>query len=192
MKAKLFLPMFLVSFALVLNAQDQHGSKTRYGIEINQFITGSGFGSGTEAYLTVAPDHRKLLGMGVYYSPENKKITGLTVHHERSLIRFDERNIPVILPYAFYNLIYRKTNIPEVKENQDQGGERVTYTSMEHHVGFGLRFNVWACIQIKTEAGYGIYLGSIKKPSTPDPITGEISGTSGFSGIAKIGICYTF
>ena len=33
-------------------------------------------------------------------------------------------------------------------------------------------------------------LGSIKKTSYPDPLTGEIRGTNGFGAIAKIGLSY--
>ena len=128
----------------------------------------------------------------MFYDPDNKKITGITIHHERTLIRMHEGIIPRITPYAFYNLIYRKTSQHEVMTNKDVTGDRVTYTSMEHHIGIGARFKLGAGICIKSEAGYGVYLGSIRKPSAPNPVTGEISGTNGFGAIAKIGICYTF
>ena len=180
-------------FSSTLKAQDlENKGKTHYGIEITQFITGSGFSSGTEAYFIVIPDNKKQISLGIIYCSEYKKITGISVHHERTLMRIKHGKIPVITPYAYYDLIYRKNTIREVLMDKEKIGDMVTYTSMEHHVGVGARFRVGAGFSLKTEAGYGVYLGSIKKPSSPNPFTGEISGTNGFGILAKIGLCYSF
>jgi hypothetical protein len=180
-------------FSNTLNAQDlENKEKTHYGIEITQFITGSGFSTGTEAYFIVIPDNQKQISLGIYYCSEYKKITGISVHHERTLMRIKHGRIPVITPYAFYDLIYRKNTINEVVQDKEKTGELVTYTSMEHHLGAGARFKIAGGLSLKTEAGYGVYLGSIKKPSSPDPLTGEITGTHGFGLLAKIGFCYSF
>lgn len=189
----ILLAFSAVVFSNTLNAQNpENKEKTHYGIELTQFITGSGFRSGTEAYFVVIPDNKKQISLGIYYCSEYKKITGISVHHERTLIRIKHNKIPVVTPYAFYNLIYRKNTIHEVFLDKEKTGDLVTYTSMEHHLGAGARFNIGGGISMKTEAGYGVYLGSIKKPSSTDPITGEISGTNGFGMIAKIGLCYAF
>jgi hypothetical protein len=187
-----FLAFTVVVFSNTLNAQDlENKEKTHYGIELTQFITGSGFSSGTEAYFTVIPDNKKQISLGVYYCSEYKKITGISVHHERTLIRIHDK-VPFVTPYAYYDLIYRKNTIHEVFSDKEIKGDLVTYTSMEHHLGVGARFRLGAGISLKTEAGYGIYLGSIKKPSSPNPVTGEVSGTNGFGMLAKIGLCYAF
>jgi hypothetical protein len=165
---------------------------TKYALEFSQFVTGSGFKTGTEAYITIIPDTRKQVSLGIYFCSEYKKITGISVHHERTLVKIHPGNEPFIIPYAFYDFIYRKNTIREVLEDKSRKGELVTYASMEHHLGIGGRIKITPSLDLKTEAGYGVYLGSIKKPSEPDKITGEISGTNGFGVIAKIGFCYTF
>jgi hypothetical protein len=188
-----FFTFAVVVFSNILLAQDpENRQKTRYGIELTQFVAGSGFSSGTEAYFTVIPDNKKQISLGIYYCSEYKKITGISVHHERTLINIKRNKVPVVTPYAFYDLIYRKNTIPEVFQDKEKKGDLVTYTSMEHHLGVGARFKLGAGLRLNTEAGYGVYLGSIKKPSSPNLVTGEISGGNGFGILAKIGLCYIF
>jgi hypothetical protein len=165
-------------------------NRTRYGIEISQFITGSGFASGTEIYVTVIPDHKKNISLGFYFCTEQKKITGISVHHERSLLRY--ASYRRVVPYAFYNMIYRFTKIEEVSTTKDPEATTALYKSMEHHLGIGIRINLVKNLCFKSALGYGVYLGSIKKPSEPNPMTGEITGTNGFGPIAKIGVAYIF
>jgi hypothetical protein len=160
--------------------------KTRYGLEISQFITGSGFASGTELFITVIPNYNMNLSLGIYYCTETKRISGFTVHHERVLIRNSE--FKTFVPYGFYNLIYRDTKIREVLANKDYQGDYVGYASIEHHFGIGIRYYLAKNLNVNCAFGYGVYLGSIKKPSEPNPVTNEITGTNGFGFITKIGI----
>jgi hypothetical protein len=164
--------------------------KARYGLEISQFITGSGFASGTELIVTVVPDKIKNLSFGLYFCPERKKITGVTIHQEMTLKKFT--SYKKITPYAFFNLIYRRSKVREVLADKNAVGEYGMYKSIEHHLGIGLRIRILDDLYFKGSLGYGLYLGSIKKPSEPDALTGEVRGTNGFGGIAKIGIAYTF
>jgi hypothetical protein len=191
-----YVPVLLFMFfiaATAMNAQQPgRQSKTRYGVEMNYFATGSGFKPGSELYVTVIPDNRKLLSMGLYFSPDQKRLSGFTLQHERSLYHIHGDRIPRIMPFAFYNLIYRKTNMHEILENKEITGEMATYASIEHHIGIGANIRLGAGFYFKAETGYGIYLGSIGRPSSPDPVTREISGTNGFGGIAKVGFGYYF
>ena len=59
---------------------------------------------------------------------------------------------------------------------------------MEHHVGLGLRVTIIKSIYLTTELGYGIYLGSIMKPSKPNEVLNESSGTNGSGVLAKVGV----
>ena len=165
-------------------------NRTRYGLELSQFITGSGFASGTEIYITVIPDHKKNISLGLYFCPELKKITGITVHHEMALRRYSSHQM--VVPYAFYNMIYRITKIREVSADKNLEGDNAIYKSLEHHLGIGIRISLAKDLYFKSALGYGVYLGSIKRPSEPDPVTGEIMGKNGFGAIAKIGIAFTF
>ena len=190
---KTFLIWTIISMMISTGLQGQISDslkRTRYGLELNQFITGSGFASGTELYITVIPDYKKNISLGLYFCNEQKKITGITIHHERSLCRYDRHRI--VAPYAFYNMIYRITKTREASANKDFRDNYVTYKSMEHHIGIGIRISLAKDFYFNSALGYGVYLGSIKKPSEPNQLTGEITGTNGFGPIARIGVAYTF
>lgn len=187
------LVLMIFFTAVAADAQESgQRSKTRYGIEMNYFATGSGFKPGSELYLTVIPDNRKLLSMGLYFSPDQRKLTGFTIQHERSLYRVHGDRIPRIMPFAFYNLIYRKTTMHEILVNKEIEGPMASYASIEHHIGVGANIRLGAGFYFKAETGYGIYLGSIGRPSAPDAATGVISGTNGFGALAKVGFGYYF
>ena len=164
--------------------------KTRYGVELSQFITGSGFASGSEIYITVLPDNRKSLSFGIYFCPEQKKVSGVTMHHEVALVRYHLQK--KIAPYAFYNMIYRFTRTGVKNPSKDGEVEYGLYKSLEHHLGLGLNAAITKKLHIKGAIGYGVYFGSIKKPSAADYITGEVTGSNGFGAIAKIGVSYVF
>lgn len=164
--------------------------KTRYGVELSQFITGSGFASGSEIYVTVLPDNRKSLSFGLFFCTEQKKISGVTMHHEMALVRYSMEKR--VVPFAFYNMIYRFTRTGVNKPGEDGGIEYGLYKSLEHHLGLGLNAGIIKNLHIKVAVGYGVYLGSIEKPSAADPLTGEIKGSNGFGAIAKIGVSYVF
>lgn len=190
---KTLLSIAFISMTIVTGIYSQTNDtikRTRYGIEISQFITGSGFASGTEVYITVIPNNKKNISLGLYFCPEAKRLTGVTLHHEISLLR--NSNHKKVFPYAFYNMIYRitRTRVELAENNYEM--DYVRYKSFEHHIGIGVQIAMAKDISFKSALGYGVYLGSIKKPSAPDPITGEIMGQHGFGAIAKIGIAYTF
>lgn len=189
MKNLLLTIIVSISAALVLNAQQADSLKsTRYGIEISQFITGSGFASGTDIYATVIPDNRKSLSFGLFFCTESRKISGITMHHEVTLIRYPSQKRAV--PYAFYNMIYRFTKARVILPGLEDEWNYSLYKSLEHHLGIGLNITIVKGLQVKGALGYGVYLGSIRKPSAADPLTGEVSGSNGFGAIAKIGIAY--
>jgi hypothetical protein len=62
---------------------------------------------------------------------------------------------------------------------------------MEHHLGLGLDINISDNILLESSFGYGLYLGSIKRPSA-DPATKEVMGTSGGGFIFKTGFGFRF
>jgi hypothetical protein len=176
------------------NAQIRKNTGTQYGIAISQFISGSGFQPGYEAHFTVQPSSKAKVGFGLFFDNETKKFSGITITHQRMLMA-NRRKLPVIQPFVFYNFIYRRTSMPELKltdEGITPSGDWVSYASMEHHLGLGLNVNVSEKIKLNLNYGYGLYLGSIKRPSAPDPITSEITGTSGNGFILKTGLGFMF
>jgi hypothetical protein len=161
--------------------------ETRYGFEISQFTSASGFKAGSEAHFTVRPSLRSQVGFGIYFDSEHQRISGVTITHKRMLRSYKINQNPVFEPLFFYNFIYRKSNLPELRGDGTLGSMS-TYTSMEHHIGLGCNINILPKLFLQGEAGYGLYLGSIKKPSAPDPITNEVKGTNGWGSIMKFGI----
>jgi len=192
MNRHLFILFILIQFIPNLIIAQKQTKETLYSVEFNEFYTSSGFAAGSEIYFTVIPDSKKSISLGLYYCPESKSITGITIHHERYLKTAFKLKSNRINPYAFYNLIYRRTKMTELLPGNMESDKKVTYKSMEHHIGMGTQIYLRKNVFVKGELGYGLYIGSIKKASGPDPITGEIYGKTGFGFISKIGIGFIF
>ena len=135
--------------------------KPRFAIGISQFITGSGFAPGTEFIITVIPDNIKNLSLGFYFDTQRKRIAGITIHQEMTLRKFASNKI--ITPYAYFNLIYRRTKIREVQADNNTIGDFGMYKSIEHHLGIGLRVRIVKDFYIKSSLGYGLHPGFNKK-----------------------------
>lgn len=164
--------------------------KTRYALELNQFVTGSGFSTGTELYITIIPDQRKSLSFGLHFNPAEGKLSGVTVNHKVALRRLSE---PVrVMPYAFYNMVYRFTRTGDKTPEEPEDVSYGLYKSMEHHLGVGLDIRINKSFHLTGGVGYGVYFGSIMKPTAPDPFTGEVTGSNGFGAIAKTGLVLLF
>lgn len=190
MKTFTLILIVALTGAMQMKAQRDEAAqrKTRYALELNQFVTGSGFSTGTELYITIVPDQRKSLSFGLHFNPAEGKLSGVTVNHKVALRRVSE---PVrVMPYAFYNMIYRFTrtgdHTPEAPGDVSYG----LYKSMEHHLGLGLDIMLNKSFHLTGGAGYGVYFGSIMKPTAPDAFTGEVTGSNGFGAIAKIGLTW--
>lgn len=163
-------------------------SKTRYGLELSQFLSQSGFAPGTELSVIVLPDRIKNLSLGINFCPESKKFTGIIIHHERTLMRNTfKTNMDV---YAFYNMVYRVTKTQIFENEEDTTGEYHTFKSIEHYVGIGLNITIAKDLYFKSAIGYGGYLGSIEKSMETDSVTGKVRGSNGFGAMTKISITY--
>jgi hypothetical protein len=189
MKTFIILIVLVAATVQSISAQMGNESNTRYGFAFSQFTSGSGFQPGYEAQFSVQPSAKAKVSFGIFVDNETKKFSGITITHRR-LLMANRSKLPLCQPIIFYNFIYRKTTMPELSATTEiaGSGNMATYTSLEHHLGFGLNINISKNISIESGLGYGLYLGSIKRPSNPDPITREISGTNGGSLIFKTGI----
>lgn len=184
----------LVSFIIFISGfcytQEVRNKHLNVIIELNQFVTGSGFSSGTAANIKFETDKSRNLAFGIYYDLEYQKIAGIFAHHETMLFRNRDICRAVIKPHLFYNFLYRKTTIPELEADLKSTGHLVTYTSHEHHFGIGIKIMFLNRLYIDTDLGYGLYLGSIKKPAVSNQVTGEVGGTNGWGMIVQAGIGY--
>ena len=189
---KLLLPVTLfLFFSLEVFAQvealnytvfEDTLNRTRYGVEINHFITGSGFSSGTEVLVSVIDGGRNL-NVGFFICGETRRVHGIIAHHEVSLIRNPARSR--FQPYVFYNGIYRISKVSRTPDTNNTKGFGI-YKTFEHHIGISLRAGLTRNLYLSGALGYGVYFGSIKKPVII-PGTDEVAGSNGFSPLAKIG-----
>ncbi len=183
-KSILILGLFVTAFTCV-NAQH----KERYfGFEVNQFVVQSGFGQGTEIQANISDNKKRTLSIGIYYDTKLNNIGGISISTQKMLGRYRKNSLPVIEPFLFYNLIYHKTEIHQQRVTDEYIVARGSYKSIENYAGIGLRVNIIPGLYFKGEIGYGAYLGSIMKPSKPDPIMNESYGTHGAGAILKIGV----
>lgn len=184
----------IISFIILTSgfcySQEIREKKLNVVIELNQFITGSGFSSGTRMNIMIESNRNRNLAFGIIYDYEYQKIVGLSAHHETMLWRNRDICKGMIKPCLFYNFLYRKTTIPELGTDLKSKVPFVTYSSHEHHFGIGIRMEFLDRLYMDADIGYGIYLGSIKKPAICNHLTGEVGGTNGFGIIAQVGIGY--
>ena len=190
MKTTLLIILFSFTTLVVSNGQQADSlNRTKYAVVVSQFATGSGFASGTEVYFTLIRDHKKTLSFGIFYSPDFKRNSGISVHHEVALLKNPSNRVAV--PFAFYNMTYRFTRATVEVPGQKEAATEGLYKSFEHHIGIGLNIKMARNLYVKSAAGYGIYFGSIAKP-TIDPLSKEAIGSNGFGAIGKLGITYVF
>jgi hypothetical protein len=151
---------------------------------ISHFITGSGFAPATELYLMVGETRKNSLAVGINLGNEYNSITGISINHEIFLLRKTQVRFE---PLLFYNFIYRKTVLPEIFKDNSPGKYGTIYSSVEHHIGAGLKINITKTLFFSAKFGFGPYLGSIKKPVT-DPVSMKVFGSNGLGLIIKADI----
>jgi hypothetical protein len=177
------------SFLIAITAQN---GTHKFGFEANQFIVESGFGSSTELQVYYLTETGKRLALGLYYDSKLNKLGGISVSIIKMLVKQKKSGTRAIEPYLFYNLIYHRTTITEPIQSENFNVAVGTYKSIEHHIGAGLRLNIIRDFYLKSEMGYGLYLGSIMKPSKPDAVLNESYGTHGIGALIKLGMGMSF
>ncbi len=184
MKTIILLTVQLLALAGVAFPQqvDRH-----IGIEANQFVLQSGFGTSTELQLFISDEMGRRLSIGTYFDSKLNNIGGISVGFYKLLGKNTKTSNTPLKPYIFYNFIFHKTIIDKPLTGKDYYVAAGKYKSMEHHLGLGLKINISKNIYFKSEAGYGIYLGSIMKPSSPHPVLKESQGTNGTGAFLEIG-----
>ncbi len=167
--------------------------KLTYGLEINRFTSNSGFKPGIEfSFFVKGSDSRRSLEVAGFFDTETKNIAGLSLNHKYMLLKKRSGRSSSFEPYLFYCLTYRSTTVngpltiyPEIARQLGVGKSKVS--SLEHHIGLGLKMNLKNSIYFHCDLGYGCYLGSIKKPTIPDEETGIYSGGNGWGIFSRFG-----
>jgi hypothetical protein len=192
------LTVAIAAITLTVNGQtyDQANDQPqpKYGIRINNFNTGSGFKMGTEAtgYVQL---NKQLLEVGMFYDYESSKVSGITVHHEVTIININLKKHNFFEGYIFYNFIFRKTTLnssyftdPFFKTKYNNA----PVMSMEHYLGLGGKIQITSNIYLNAAYGYGLFLGSVKKADQPTLKSPVFKGKNGWGNILKFGIGYNF
>ena len=187
MENRILFAIVLIIGSINVRAQNQDSlNKIFYAIEMNHFITGSGYNAGTEVLISVSELSRNLK-IGFYYCTEAKRISGLIARHEIFLYR--NYHIKKIQPHVFYNGIARITRLEKPSaDNVDL--KSGIYKTFEHHIGLGLRTILRKNLYLSFAAGYGVYFGSTKRPVIIEG-SNEMIGSNGFSPIVKAGVGLT-
>ena len=182
----------MIYLILILTAAGAQTTARRFGIEANQFVVESGFGASTELQVYILDNTGKRFSLGLYYDSRLNTIGGFSISANKMLGKYRKSYFRTIEPYLFYNLIYHRTTITKPVQSDNFIVSIGTYKSMEHHAGFGLKANISKRFYLKGEIGYGLYLGSIMKPSKPDLVLNESCGTHGTGMLVKIGMGVSF
>jgi hypothetical protein len=164
-----------------------------FGMAISDFNSGSGFKSGTEAAI-YAKGRNKSMELGAYFDDETRTLSGLTMNYKWFILKnyFDKQG--VIEPYIFYSFIYRATTYDKPLTMYPERlkylklEDKYRYNSIEHMFGIGLEVNLLNYMYINCCAGFGKYLGSIKKPVCYDQNYGKYQGSNGWGGYYKFGL----
>lgn len=159
-----------------------------YTVDVSEFCTNAGFFPSTSInFSAITTNKKKGLTMGFFFDTETFDFSGLNPDLFWYLTGDNGR----FTPYFFYDIIFRRSHVPEVLPN-GLHGQTAAYNSVEHHAGLGVKCNLSKKFFLQASSGPGFYLGSIKKPSKPDPRTDEIHGTGGFGYMVKFAIGYVF
>jgi hypothetical protein len=172
--------------------------KVTCGLEVNRFTTNSGFQPGLEfSFFVKGSNGRRSLELAGFYDTESRSIAGFSLNHKYMFLKKLLKRNPNFEPYLFYNLIYRSTTIDGPLTNNPKvarqlGGGKSTVSSLEHHIGLGLKMKIRNSIYLHYDVGYGRYLGSVKKPTILNENSGLYKGGNGWGLFSKFGVGVDF
>lgn len=150
--------MLMICLICRFNFAQNHDDNTTFNVTLDHFITGSGFTLNTEVNVRIEADQKRNLAFGVLYDHEYNRMLGASIQYEAMVFQNASREIH-IKPHLFYNFIYRKITIPELGSNLTYSGNPATYTSLEHHIGIGIRKKLLKSLFMDLDCGFGVYLG---------------------------------
>jgi hypothetical protein len=167
---------------------------TKYGMRMINYKTNSGFTMET-AILGYAELRNNSLGIGVFFNYNANTISGIVANYDWNLLNSRWVSENKIGLYVFYNFIFRVTTLHTSDFTDSRIGTSYNDSrvmSIEHYVGLGSKINIIGNVYLKAAAGYGLYLGSIKKASQPNENMPVLHGKNGWGEIVKFGIGYGF
>ena len=191
-------------FPLFIFAQNET-FEVFYGVNLTQFHTGSGHGSGY-AVNTNLQKGRKSLEMGILYKEDEGRINGGDIKYmvflgKNAFLNVESSGKGVYArPYLHYNFIYHSANVNtpdfvplgEKKSSYPElSASPGTISTMEHFTGLGMQIFLLGNVCIDGSVGLGAYIGSLDKLNRPDTI-GIHEENHGFVLAFEFGLGYKF
>src|SRR4030042_2448885 len=96
---KMLLMVILSAATYIINYGQQPDGK--FGVEINQFIVGSGFGTSSELQVFVLDDKGRKLSLGMYYNAKFDRIGGISTTFHKMLRNHKKYRSQMLEPYFF-------------------------------------------------------------------------------------------
>ncbi len=192
MKSTITIASLMMIAALSFAQVNSNGSKTVYGVKVNNFSTNSGFGyqAGFDVFVQ---SNNRLLEVGIFGDGKSGLISGAEVQY---IHMFKSKKLHIssrskFVPFFNYNCIYRHTDI--VAPTMMVNGKAYNYmngtvTSIEHYVGLGGRLSMSKNTFIEGSMGFGGYLGSIEKTQYRTKVMFDIKGKDSFGFMGKVSV----
>jgi hypothetical protein len=198
----LFFLLFIFSNA---DSQDRNGDCVFFGMNVNQFQSGSGHNPSLVMKSTLQKGRRSI-EFGMMYEQENNRVSGADMKYKhflgkRASIEHYRDNAPIRLkPYIHYSCVYHsaKVNTPDFVP---QGRKKSSYpelpsspgtvATMEHFTGLGLQIFVSDNICLDSSVGLGAYIGSLDHLSAPETL-GIHKENYGYTLSFEFGLGYKF
>jgi hypothetical protein len=156
-----------------IGAQSNINYSSSYGSNLYLSETGSGYGLSTNSNFYVQ-EYNRTFELGLILNDKHCNISGLDFTYKhflgfRSAHLYDK---PLTF-FIYYNFIYR---IPATIINTNSGLKSAPVdtflfnnkiTTFEHYVGLGVKLRLKEKFYFEMSTGFGVYLGSRYKGSTP-------------------------
>lgn len=204
--------LFQIIFLLLLfflftegRSQDKNGDNVYFGMNVNQFQSGSGHNSSLVMKSTLQKGRRSI-ELGMMYESENTRVSGADLKYKHflgqraSIEHFQKDKAIKLKPYIHYSCIYHsaKVNTPDFIP---QGSKKSMYpelpsspgtvATMEHFTGLGMQVYLSANVCLDSSIGLGTYIGSVDHINTPKTI-GIHKENHGYVLAVEFGLGYKF
>lgn len=192
MKRILLITLALIFSLTVFSQAEKFG--VNYGVNVGQFYTGSGHGSGFIMNTNIQKG-RKSLEFGMIYEENENRLSGGNAKYKVFLGKnaFSNQSSSAggikLKPYVHYDCIYQSSKvntpdyIPGISDKKSSLPElpstEGTVASMEHYTGLGIQVFIAKNICIDGSMGIGAYIGAIDHYNDPTTI-GIHNENSGF------------
>jgi hypothetical protein len=201
MKIVVIILLLLLPVGIIFGQYYQLPEKS-YFATLYFSTTGSGHGLMTNYSLGVETE-RKSLELGAVVDTKLMALTGSEIMYKKfnkprrtKATDLSLKNTPFRLYFLYNFVIHRTDQIKDLDATQNYlslaNGHSNKVTTMEHYVGFGFQAMLSQNIQLDSNLGAGVYLGTIYAKGMHPSSLGIHGENYGFVMSANIGVSYIF